>query len=299
MSKLVCLLCSNDLIKKNDRNLVDGSGVFKPKDELNDLDLVVSLNDPEVKYVCRNCTELLKKRKNLRESLDKVNQALLSVYQKTSANVGRGIKWRNERAKRSLFSMCPKQDANVGKRPKHNDCNVKPSPSQRQESSGLGTTCVEVSAEFSLCQEDKSEQATFKDTLEPISDLASTSFCSLLNLSSTLFPTAMHQSTPKLQRVFSINQGQITEQTFSPTPTPSKTTASPEDKVSSGNNNLILVQSSNSSNVTPVPTDPSSKHDHRISLIPAKVSRATQTTNIGIPVQERTLVLEVQQYVSG
>ena len=28
----------------------------------------------------------------------------------------------------------------------------------------------------------------------------------------------------------------------------------------------------------PVPTDPSSKHDHRISLIPAKVSRATQTT---------------------
>ena len=51
LSKLVCLLCSNNLIKKNDRNLVDVSGVFKPKDELNDLDFVVSLNDPAVKYV--------------------------------------------------------------------------------------------------------------------------------------------------------------------------------------------------------------------------------------------------------
>ena len=169
-----------------------------------------------------------------------MTQALLSVYQKTSANVGRGIKWRNQHAKRLLFSVCPKQDANVGPRPKHNDCNAKPSPSQRQESSGLGTICAEVSAEFSLCQKDKSEQATFKDTLEPISDLASISFCSPLNLSSTLFPTAMHQSTPKLQRTFSISQGQITEQTFSLTPTPSKTTASPEDKVSSGQPLLYL-----------------------------------------------------------
>ena len=136
--------------------------------------------------------------------------------------------------------------------------------------------CAEVSAEFSLCQKGKSEQATLKDTLGPISDLASTSFCSPLNLS-TLSPTAMHQSTPKIQRTFSINQGQITEQTFSLTPTPSKTTASPEDIVSSAQPPLILVQSSNSSKARPVPTDPSSKHDHRISLIPAKVSRATQT----------------------
>ena len=52
MSKLVCLLCSNNLMKKNDRNLVDGCGVFKPKYELNDLDFLVSLNDAEVKYVC-------------------------------------------------------------------------------------------------------------------------------------------------------------------------------------------------------------------------------------------------------
>ena len=118
MSKLVCLLCSNNLTKKNDRNLADGSGgVFKPEHELNDLDFVVSLNDPEVKYVSSNCTELLKKRKNLRESFDKVNQGLLSVYHKTSANVGRGIKWKNQHAKRSLFSMCPKQDENVEPRP--------------------------------------------------------------------------------------------------------------------------------------------------------------------------------------
>ena len=90
----------------------------------------------------------------------------------------------------------------------------------------------------------------------------------------------MHQSTPKLQRTFSINQGQITEQTLSLTLTPSETTASPKDKVSSRQPPLILVQSSNrnSSNATPVPRDPSSKHDQRISLIPAKVSRATQTT---------------------
>lgn len=81
-----CTLCYEETILKFDRNLVEGSGVFNPKAELLSLDFkfLVSFS----KYICRNCVDLLKKRKKLNEGLVEVNQKVLSKHRKVAGAVG-------------------------------------------------------------------------------------------------------------------------------------------------------------------------------------------------------------------
>ena len=81
-----CTLCYEETILKCDRNLVEGSGAFNPKAELLSLDFqfLVSFS----KYICRNCVDLLKKRKKLKEGLAEVNQKVLSKYTKVAGAVG-------------------------------------------------------------------------------------------------------------------------------------------------------------------------------------------------------------------
>ncbi len=55
---VVCVLCGKELLLKNYRNLVDGSGSFIPKSELAMLNFTV---DKLIKYICRQCVDLLKK----------------------------------------------------------------------------------------------------------------------------------------------------------------------------------------------------------------------------------------------
>ena len=81
---------------------MDGSVSFKPKDEIDKLVFVVHLSDS--RHICRSCSELLKKRKNIRESLDSVNEKLLFVYKNACAKLGRGTKLKCQPAKRTLFS---------------------------------------------------------------------------------------------------------------------------------------------------------------------------------------------------
>ena len=97
-----CILCGSCLLRKNDGNLVDGKGSFVPREELEKLAFVVYSSD--ARHVCRNCFELLKKRKSIRESLDSLNEKLLTAYKNCCAKSGRGIKLKGQPAKRALFS---------------------------------------------------------------------------------------------------------------------------------------------------------------------------------------------------
>ena len=83
-----CTLCYQETILKCDRNLVEGSGVFNPKEEILSLDFQFLV--PLSKYICRNCVDILKKRKKLKESLDEVNQKVLSRYRKVADAIGLG-----------------------------------------------------------------------------------------------------------------------------------------------------------------------------------------------------------------
>ena len=68
---------------KHDRNLVEGSGVFNPKVEILSLDFIYLL--PFSKYICKNCVDLLKKRRRLKDELAKVNEKLKLKYNKKAA----------------------------------------------------------------------------------------------------------------------------------------------------------------------------------------------------------------------
>ena len=107
-----CILCGSCLLRKNDRNLVDGKGSFVPREELEKLAFVVYSSD--ARHVCRNCFELLNKRKSIRESLDSLNEKLLTAYKNCCAESGRGIKLKGQPAKRALFSEPEARTSGLG-----------------------------------------------------------------------------------------------------------------------------------------------------------------------------------------
>ena len=87
-----CGLSNKDILVKSDRNLVEGSGSFIVKNELEDLEFVVS--QPYSKYVCRRCVETLKKRNRLKKGLMELNSMLLNNYKTVAMKSGRTVKQR-------------------------------------------------------------------------------------------------------------------------------------------------------------------------------------------------------------
>ena len=77
----VCVLCCGDILKKGDKNLVEGHTEFSPKLEIVSLDFSVELNSS---YICRSCLVKLKKRRALTSHLREVNDSLRQIYGKSS-----------------------------------------------------------------------------------------------------------------------------------------------------------------------------------------------------------------------
>ena len=74
---MVCILCNKSLGKPNDRNLVEGKGIFKAVTEINDLPFVVLPSSP---YICKHCLNFLKKRNALRSKLKELDSNLQKQY---------------------------------------------------------------------------------------------------------------------------------------------------------------------------------------------------------------------------
>lgn len=74
-------LCCGDILKKGDKNLVEGHTEFSPKLEIVSLDFSVELNSS---YICRSCLVKLKKRRALISHLREVNDSLRQIYGKSS-----------------------------------------------------------------------------------------------------------------------------------------------------------------------------------------------------------------------
>ena len=62
------------ILKHNDKNLVDGQGAFKVKEELDILEFTVHSKSA---YICKSCIEKLKKRRGVINNLRNVEVNLL------------------------------------------------------------------------------------------------------------------------------------------------------------------------------------------------------------------------------
>ena len=87
-----CSLCNKDILVKSDCNLVEGSGSFIIKNELQDLEFVV--NQPYSMDICRRCVETLRKRNRLKKGLAELNDMLLNNYKAVAMKSGRTVKQR-------------------------------------------------------------------------------------------------------------------------------------------------------------------------------------------------------------
>ena len=81
-SRLSCIFCFESLEKQNDRNLVDGRGVFIVLHELNDLPFVVR---QESRYICKQCLGLLKRRNAQRKKMEEFDETLFMKYRQHCA----------------------------------------------------------------------------------------------------------------------------------------------------------------------------------------------------------------------
>ena len=78
----VCVLCREDILKKGDKNLVEGRTEFSPKSEIVSLDFSVEFNSS---CIFRSCLVKLKKRRLLISHLREVNGSLRQIYWKSSS----------------------------------------------------------------------------------------------------------------------------------------------------------------------------------------------------------------------
>ena len=74
----LCVLCFHDIIKNNDKTLVDGSGSFKVRKELNTVNFNIQSNSP---YVCKSCVGKLKKRHGIINNLQKIEADISALHQ--------------------------------------------------------------------------------------------------------------------------------------------------------------------------------------------------------------------------
>ena len=108
-SGLSCIFCFESLEKQNDRNLVDGRGVFIVLHELNDLPFVVR---QESRYICKRCLGLLKRRNAQRKKMEEFDETLFMKYKQHCAKRGLAVKTKSQ-AKRSL-PFADNTDTNSG-----------------------------------------------------------------------------------------------------------------------------------------------------------------------------------------
>ena len=108
-SGLSCIFCFESLEKENDRNLVDGRGVFIVLHELNDLPFVVR---QESRYICKQCLGLLKRRNAQRKKMEEFDETSFMKYKQHCAKRGLAVKTKSQ-AKRSL-PFADNTDTNSG-----------------------------------------------------------------------------------------------------------------------------------------------------------------------------------------
>ena len=108
-SGLSCIFCLESLEQQNDRNLVDGRGVFIVLHELNDLPFVVR---QESRYICKQCLGLLKRRSAQRRIMEEFDETLLMKYKKHCAKRSLAVKTKSQ-AERSL-PFADNTDTNSG-----------------------------------------------------------------------------------------------------------------------------------------------------------------------------------------
>ena len=80
-----CALCFSDIVKHNDKNLVNGKGAFITKEELSTLGFVVHLNSS---YFSKRYVQKLKKRRGVINIYDKPKQIFtIVIIRKTQTQV--------------------------------------------------------------------------------------------------------------------------------------------------------------------------------------------------------------------
>ena len=72
-----CVLCCRNIVKHQERYLVEGKGKFNVGEELSQLPFNVPLTS---KYICKGCLQLLKKRHGLSHQLLDVDCELKSAF---------------------------------------------------------------------------------------------------------------------------------------------------------------------------------------------------------------------------
>ena len=80
-----CALCFADIVKHNDKILVNGKGAFIIKEELSTLGFVVHLNSS---YVSKRCVQKLKKRRGVINNLRQTEADLYECYHSKATNAG-------------------------------------------------------------------------------------------------------------------------------------------------------------------------------------------------------------------
>ena len=98
----VCVLCCGDILKKGDKNLIEGRTEFSPKSEIVSLDFSVELNSS---YICRSCLVKLKKRRALISHFREVNDSLHQIYGKSSNAKSNSFNVRPDAIQDSLCAL--------------------------------------------------------------------------------------------------------------------------------------------------------------------------------------------------
>ena len=78
----VCVLCRGDILKKGDKNLLEGRTELSPKSEIVSLDFSIEFNSS---YICRSFLVKLRKRRELISHLREVNDSLHQIFWKSSS----------------------------------------------------------------------------------------------------------------------------------------------------------------------------------------------------------------------
>lgn len=78
----VCVLCRGDILKKGDKNLLEGRTEFSPQSEIVSLDFSIEFNSS---YICRSFLVKLRKRRELISHLREVNDSLRQIFWKSSS----------------------------------------------------------------------------------------------------------------------------------------------------------------------------------------------------------------------
>lgn len=119
-----CILRFREIIKNNDKNLVDGRGALKVRGELSTLNFNIQSKSP---YICKSCVGQLKKRRGIIDNIEKIEAEISALHQSSK---------KREISKVSGTS----------------DCELSPSKRQATQEITLTSTAVKSCGYFTLEQ---------------------------------------------------------------------------------------------------------------------------------------------------